>query len=214
MDPVDLEHAVEDKGLWQFRRAPRMRKHSPSLPPLTLLTAAASSVLPILLAGSLAAQTPSFTTFGNPCTALPGSLPQGVPLTNLNLPRIGQVFQLQMLSSGRSGPSFWGGVSSILAMGFSRTSFASIPLPWTPAIIQTFGTTSCGNLSVSAESLSIDTTYTVPQHAITVSFPIPANPGLVGTSVFFQAAALSASSPTNGPTMIVMGTAGEALIGI
>lgn len=160
---------------------------------------------PLFLIGSIAAQAPSFTTFGNPCIALPP------PLTALNLPRVGQVFQLQVLSSGSNSVGYEGGVASALVSGFSRTSFAGAPLPWTPAFVQSLGAGSCGDLSVSAEFM-LPLPFMIPRTTMTLGFPIPTVPALVGTSVFFQA--IDYAMNRRGQLAIYMGTAGEARIGL
>jgi len=160
-----------------------------------------------ILAASLAAQAPAFLTFGNPC----GSM--GPPLTALNLPRIGQAFQLQVLSSESLPLGSYDGfpVSSALLAGLSRTSFHGTPLPWTPATILTMGAGACGDLSVSAEA-TLYHPYAYPRVPIVVSLPIPNAPALVGTSVFFQAVDFMLNRHfTLG---INMGVAGEARIGV
>jgi hypothetical protein len=160
-----------------------------------------------ILMASLAAQAPTFTTFGNPCISL------GPPLTALNLPRIGQVFQLQVLSSQSVQPGSYDGFSttSVLLAGLSNTSWRGIPLPWTPPIIQTMGAGACGDLSVSAES-TLYLPYAFPRVPVVVSLPIPNAPALVGTSVYFQTVDLMLSRFfTLG---LVMGVAGQAQIGV
>jgi hypothetical protein len=157
-----------------------------------------------LLASALSAQAPSFTNFGNPCS---GAV---LPLNAVNLPRIGQTFRLQVLSSG--GMGYEGGTPSALVAGLSRTSWLGRPLPWTPATIQMLGGFACGDLSVSAESTLL-LPWQTQRILITVSLPIPNNPALVGTSVFFQTADYR-SNLTHMTLSITLGTAGEARIGL
>ena len=108
---------------------------------------ALSRSLPLagLLLGPIAAQAPSFSTFGNPCGPVP-------PLAALNLPRVGQVFQLQVLSSESVTPGSYDGnpVTSVLVAGLSNTVWQGVP--WTAAAFQALGVGACGDLSVAADA--------------------------------------------------------------
>lgn len=166
-------------------------------------------VLSLLLAPCIA-QTASYTPFGNPCYAGAPGVPGMPSLSAVNLPRLGQTFQLQQLSGGTQAGSYEGGVASAMIVGFSRTSWRGVPLPWTPAMLQAIGVGACGELSVSGDAI-VPLPQLRPRAQQTLSFPIPNVPALLGTSVCFQAADFWLSRHLS--FAIEFGEAGQAILG-
>lgn len=170
----------------------------------TKLASLSFSLSMSMASAGLAAQAPSFQTFGSPCAWQPP------PLSAVTLPRIGQVFQLQTRVYGVTG-GYEGSLQTAIFMGSSRTSWRGLPLPWSQGTLWTqLGVGSCGDLSIAADEAIV-----VPRPfsggPVVVDLPVPNAPALVGLSVFFQAADYRIN--TRGVYSFTLGDAAEAIVG-
>lgn len=160
------------------------------------------------LVTQLAAQAPSFTTFGNPCPLDPP------PLAALSLPRIGQTFQMQARSGGSTSQGYEGGVAAAVVMGLSNTTWLGQPLPLAPAALQALfpGVFSCGDVAVAADVM-IQLPFQIPRGPVVVAMPIPNDVALVGFAFHVQAVDFRGHM-THQTLGLELGTAARVVVGL
>lgn len=106
-----------------------------------------------------------FSNFGTGCA--------GLTLTAVGRPELGGSIQLQVAARSRSAPAF-------LLLGGSATTWNGLPLPLQLDVV---GATGC-SLYVAADVVVF--TMTDAQGVARMPLTLPADPGLIGSDVFFQ----------------------------
>lgn len=171
-----------------------------------------TSLVLLLSATSLYAQSASYTFFGSACTSGHRISPlAAVPISVSGLPRLGSSFDVITECSARYP---WGNSRTVyLVTGLSDTSLGGIPLPFDISVIQP-GSPYCGFLLTSMELVMRVPTQGDYLAPAAMRFTIPNNPQLLGVTVFQQV--LSFEYSTFGPPFGSMGTsvAGRCTIGL
>lgn len=167
---------------------------------MQLLALTRSLLCCALLAAPALSQAASYTVVGRPCTT--GRLSPnlgGVPLTALNLPKLGTTFTIA--TEGTTAYQNGNRRTVYVLTGASNKSAGGVPLPFDIALLSP-NEPFCGLLQTSGEIVSSVPFVYDPTKSASVSFQIPNVPALAGVPFYQQV--VSVETTTFGPPFRAM----------
>lgn len=131
----------------------------------------------LVIAGSVSAQKASYTYIGKGCT---------VPFDVSGTPKLGSTFHVRTLNS-----HVWCGNANVdqlfVLTGFSNKRAGPIQLPFDILVLRSvFGGAWCGHLRTSMDVVTPVPFGPYPPRTVSVSFPIPNAPTLIGLQFYQQ----------------------------